>query len=264
VDPSWLGLGALVVLFVTWSLVRAIGFRFEHEADVRSVEAFGAAPCVRALQRVLRFASPSKSFSWRGLTSLHPPEERRIQVMLAFERDPGFRQRFHRTGRRLRLVLVGLIAAALGAAGWSWSNAWPMELAHTRFLIGDIAGARVQIQRVGSDVPSAWWEQWTHFQEEVACAAEIVGAGGRWSEIEQKLVDGGWRRGVEVLLAQGPSAARPWFALVLHGEDPSPLQRCVAAYCDAARNADPATMERYQRHLQRLGVPPQLAPVFAD
>lgn len=263
-EPSWLGLGALGLVFVTWSLVRSIGFRFEHEADVCSVEAFGAAPCVRALQRVLRFASPPAAWSWRGITSLHPPEQRRIAVMLAFERDPDFRHRFRRAGRRLRLALLGIVAVCLGAASWSWSRSWPTELAHARFLVGDVAGARAQIERVGSDVSAVWWEQWARFQEEVACAAEIVGDGGRWNDIGSKLVEGSWRRGVQVLLADGPSAARPWFALALHAQDPSPLRRCVAAYCDAARNADPDTMERYKRHLQRLGVPAELAPVFAD
>jgi len=153
---------------------------------------------------------------------------------------------------------------ALGLAAWSWWAAWPVERAVWLFYTGDLPTARAQILAATSSVGSARWNWWQKFQGEVDAASLIAPDGGRWEELVQKLESAGYRRGVEVLLADGPARALPWFALANEDESGSPLVQCLERYCDAAYDQDAETMARLRAHIATLPLPPELVRLFRD
>ena len=150
------------------------------------------------------------------------------------------------------------------AGGWSWYRAWPYERAAHRFYNGDLAGARAQADVVGVDVPAGQWEWWQHFRQDLDAAQAIAGAGGEWEQLQPRLAAEGWRRGIEVLVSDGPAAARPWMSLATEDEARSPLRRCVLLFCEAAVNADLEGMDAAAAQVRALGVPTELASVFAQ
>ena len=141
-------------------------------------------------------------------------------------------------------------------------RAWPYESAAIAFHRGDLAEARRLVEAAGSNVPEGHWEWWQRFREDLEAATAIAGDGGAWETIRPRFAEEGWRRGVAILLEQGPAAARPWLALSTEDEGRSALRRSVLLYCEAAVDADLSRMDEIAAHVRMLGVPADLAPVF--
>ncbi len=261
--PSTMFLGLLAALVLV--LVRALAHRFEHEADVVSVQAFGAAPCAQALRTVLRLAVPQEP-GWRSrVFSLHPDEKRRYDVMWAYERDPAFRARFDAAGRRLRVGVLGAVAVALVAAVAAWSVEWPFERAFWAFHRGDLVATRAAMAEVGETVPARWRQSWRQLGEELDAASRLAPDARDWRAAEPAIREHAWSRGAETLLARGPAAARPWFALaVAFAARPSVVDRAVHEFCRAAAATDLDRMERARLVVRRLGTPPELQRAFAE
>lgn len=240
-------------------LLRRVAHRFEHEADVLSAIALGGAePCIRALQRVGQVIQQEP----RRASLLHPSEADRVRLLEAFAVDPRFRARFTLRGLRLRRTIAAVLGLAVLVAAWSWLQVWPLEKAVLRYHVGDLAGAREQVAAVGDDVgahQSAWWGR---FQEDLEAASAVAGDGGAWEELRAQFAAEGWRRGVEVLLRDGPALARRWFALAAEDPARSPLRASLLRYCEAASAEDREGMLVLEAHLRRLGIPPELTPYF--
>jgi len=260
---SWQALGAVLVIGCTWSIVRALARRFEHEADVASVQALGAGPCARALQAVAQAAMPMRP-SWFGrLTSLHPDERVRCAVMLRYEHEPEFRARFDARGRRLRLLIAASLGLATAAAAATWWLEWPHERVLWRLAAGDVVEARAFDAAIGEDVPARWRETWQELRAELAAAAEVAPAARDWREAAPRFAEGGWRRGVEVIVADGPAAARPYFALAAAGGGDRVMRALLYAYCRAAADGDGRRMTEAREIVRRRGVPAGLEAMFA-
>lgn len=261
---SWQALLLLLLGVFTWSIVRALAHRFEHEADIASVRALGAGPCSRALLAVVGAAAPTRSGWFGRLGSLHPEERTRCAVMLRYESEPAFRQRFDAVGRRIRLAILGAVAASAVLAGISWSADWRYEQVIWRWNVGDVVGARQLDAAIGSEVPERWQRTWKLLREELAAAATIAPDATAW-EAARARFDAAWPRGVEVLLANGPAAARPWFAIAAEAGGPDRILRhLLFAFCRAAADADTEQMDQVRAILQWRGVPAELEPVFRD
>jgi Zn-dependent protease with chaperone function len=254
-------LTTMVVLLLT--CVRMLAHRFEHEADAASVRALGAGPCSQALLEVSKLALVAEPGRMARLFSLHPDERSRCQSMRRYENDPAYREQFDRNGRRVRRLLFAGTGLAFGLAAWAWSLDWPYERVLWRFYSGDIAGARSAAAAIES-VPERWSWTWQLLGEELAVAAELAPQATDFAAA-QAGYRSAWSRGEQVLLAQGPAAARPWFALALEAEaTPTDLQRAVHAFCSAANAKDPERMDEIRQVVQRLDVPERLRPVFAE
>ncbi len=252
---------AAVVALGGWWVLRRVSHRFEHEADVLSAIALGGAePCINALSRVGEVVHGEPHYA----TTLHPSETARVSLLRRFAEDPRFRARFALRGLHLRRGIAAVVLLAMVAGGWSWYRAWPYERAAHRFYNGDLAGARAQADVVGVDVPAGQWEWWQHFRQDLDAAQAIAGAGGEWEQLQPRLAAEGWRRGIEVLVSDGPAAARPWMSLATEDEARSPLRRCVLLFCEAAVNADLEGMDAAAAQVRALGVPTELASVFAQ
>jgi len=116
-DGLWLLIGGVVLALLLWRVVRAVGHRFEHEADVLSAIALGGAePCIRALVRVGQILEQDPARA----SLLHPSEHDRVHLLQGFAGDPAFRARFALRGLRLRRTIVGLLIIALLVACGSW------------------------------------------------------------------------------------------------------------------------------------------------
>lgn len=263
-DPFAQAAVAFVGGAAAWLLVRALAHRFEHEADVASVEALGSEPCARALLVVSRLAQPAPH-GWLGrVLSLHPDEPDRWRTMRRYESDAGYRAVFDRGSRALRLGIAALALFALGAAAWAGSAEWPREAVVWRLHAGDHQGALRLAASLG-EAPPHWREAWPRVAEDLAVAKALAPDATDWTTARSALWPGAWDRGVEVLLAQGPAAARPWLAMALGAVDEAtPLQRAVLGWCEAAADGDPDRMAAIGDVVRQLGVPPRLAPAFAQ
>ena len=249
------GLGA------TWFAVRALAHRFEHEADVASVDALGAGPCSRALMVVSRLATPVPHGLLGRIFTLHPDEPSRWQVMQRYEQEPAFRAAFLQRSRRLRQAVVVALLAALAVALWVGSGEWRLERVVWCLHRGDHRQALADAAVV-RDVPPHWREAWQRLGEDLAVVRELAPASTDWAGAQAALAPA-WARGEQVLLASGPAAARPWFAMALGVLDaPSPVLRAVHAYCEAASDNEPERMAAIAAIVRRLGAPPPLAAVF--
>lgn len=264
IDVSWQALVAVIAIVVGWTMVRTLAHRFEHEADAVSVGLLGAAPCTRALMVVSRLAMPLRHGLMGRALSLHPEERRRWDLMRRYEGDPEFRAGFEATGRRLRLGILATVAVALLAATAMWVADWRYETVVWHLHSGDVAAARQLLTGI-DEVPVRWQKTWPLLTQEVAAAAELAPEATNWASARAALEQRAWRRGVEVLLASGPAAARAWFSLAVEAEpSPSDLQRAVYDYCAAAATHDPERMEEVRAAVRRLGFPAELSPVFGS
>lgn len=252
-----LAIGGLVIVL---SIVRTLAHRFEHEADAASVDALGSGPCTRALMVVSRLAVPVSHGFFRRLASLHPEESSRFTFMRRYENEPEYRRRFVANGRRLRIVaVIVLVLASIGAA-IAWRIEWPFEKALWRFHCGDFRGAAKLANDIGDDVPERWREPWTRFRDELAVAVQLAPDADDWSAAKAGIEAKAFDRGSEVLRAQGPMAAAPWFALLEEVDD----RPVIGAIHDFCRATDDARREESRRVVRRLGVPPGLEKVFGD
>jgi hypothetical protein len=259
VDIVWLVLAGLIGLIFAWRLVRAVGHRFEHEADVLSAIALGGAEsCIRALQRVGHVLQQDPDTA----SLLHPSERKRIALLQNFANDAAFRARFALRGLWLRRALVTLLLASAAVAGACWYQVAPVEEAKFLYQTGKLAEARACAERIGGAVPSGSWQTWQMFRDDLEAAVTLAPAGGDWRDVQPRIAKEAWLRGTEVLVAQGPAAARSWIALAVGRGPQDPLRESVLLYCNAAQKNDLATMERLTAHVRSLGVPTELAPVF--
>lgn len=259
---------ALVVLVVgvfTWSIVRTLAHRFEHEADIASVRALGAGPCSRALMAVSTASLPVRH-TWLGrLFTLHPEESTRCTTMLRYELEDGFRERFDRTGRRMRAAILGCLAVACSVAAIAWWTDWRYERVLWRLNVGDVVAAGQLDAALGESIPERWSRTWRIVRKELVAAQELAPEARDWAAAAPRFAEGGYRRGVEVLLASGPAAARPWFALAATaGEQDRVLRHLLWEFCRAADENDPERMELVRDVLLRRGVPPDLQRAFRD
>ncbi|MCC7063172.1 MAG: M48 family metalloprotease [Planctomycetes bacterium] len=266
-DPLWQALFTLLGVVAVWSIVRALAHRFEHEADIASVRALGAGPCSRALLTVSGAAIPIRH-SWLGrVSSLHPEERLRCMTMLRYELEPEFRKQFDATGRRLRVaILIGLLISVV-LAGITWALDWRFERVIWRLNSGDVAGAVQLDLEIGTDIPARWTKTWKLVREDLGAVAAITPSATSWEEAAPQLATEAWQRGVEVILAKGSAAARPWFALAAEGGKRAPdriMRRLLYEFCRAADQSNTERMDEVRRLVRRLGVPKGLEPVFAQ
>lgn len=247
-----------------WIVVRALAHRFEHEADVASVQALGAGPCTRALQVVAKLAVPHRQGLLGRLLSMHPEEPRRWQVMQRYENDPAFRAAFEARSAALRRGVAVVFVLALVAGSVACALDWRYERVLWRLHAGDHRDA-LALARTVDGVPERWQQPWQALQEELAVARELAPEATDWNGAQAALRASAWTRGEDVLLAHGPAAARPWFALWLGAsESASDLQRALHAFCQAAADHEPERKAELAAIVRRLGVPPKLAKVFAE
>ncbi len=95
-------------------------------------------------------------------------------------------------------------------------------------------------------------------------ALELAPTATAWDQVREPAA-AGWPRAVEVLLAQGPAAARSWLVVTVGLDDEAPLvRRALVEYCRAAANGDAERVERAANVVRRLGVPAELRAVFAQ
>ncbi|MCY2955768.1 MAG: M48 family metalloprotease [Planctomycetota bacterium] len=260
-DAVWYVLPAALAMLLAWRMVRSVGHRFEHEADILSAVALGGAePCIRALERVGQVlqSDPHRA------SLLHPSEARRVAVLRRFTEDPAFRARFAAHGLWLRRALVAALLFAALVAMFSWYAIWPIERAIYSYRVGDFGGARMAAEAVGTKIPAGVSNEWESFRQELEVAIRIAPLGGEWPVLRPQMAVVGWHRGVEELLSTGPAAARPWFTLAVEDADRDPLRRSVLLYCEAASAKDLDRMAEVAEHVRRLGVPQELVPVFGN
>jgi Zn-dependent protease with chaperone function len=253
--------GAFAVL---WYLVRTLAHRFEHEADVASVQALGAGPVTRALMAVTRLAMPVPHAFFGRLLSLHPDESNRWRTMRRYENEPEFRAAFDRQGRAWRRAIVASLVVATAAAAWVWWGDWAFERVVWRLHAGDHFAARTLAAGV-ADVPVHQQRAWKLVREELDVATDLAPDARDWTTARAALAGAAWLRGEAVLLASGPAAARPWLALGIGATSaPADLQRALHAYCNAAADDDPDRMREIAHVVRDLGVPPHLLPIFGE
>lgn len=255
--------GSVIAGMLAFWLMRSLAHRFEHEADAGSVRALGAGPCSQALLEARRQAGPPDD-NWRSrVLSMHPEDSQRWQHMRRYEIEPAYRERFEARGRRLRSIILAGAVVVLGMVAWTWQREWPIERALWRLHAGNVVGAAAGAAGVAT-VPESWQRTWKRFGEDLAAARELAPTAQDWRTARAAFANG-WSRAEQVLLAEGPAAARPWFAMALNGtEAPSDLQRALYAFCYAAAEPDPERLQSLKEVVRRLGVPSALAPVFAD
>lgn len=264
IDVTLQAAAMLVIMLVLWFSLRTLARRFEHEADVSSVNDLGAEPCSTALRTVSSMVAP-QSQSLRGrLFSLHPDEQLRLTVMRRYENEPAFREQFDRKTRRLRRVIALVLLGAIGFGGWFWQADWQYERVLSRFYSGDFVGAQQAMSEI--DVrPPRWQIALAHIDEELAAGLELAPESRNWATIEEQLIPAAWERGEQVLLAEGPAAARPWFSLAVYAmPTPTPTEYAINDYCRAVADKDAVLTQRLAQIIKRLGPPPSLEPVFRD
>ena len=257
-DPILLALGGIALAGIGLFAVRHVGHRFEFEADVLSAEALGgAAPCALALRRVGELTQQDAAKS----TLRHPSENARLRVLWRWETEPGFRERFHGRGRLLRRAIAVALLVVFGVTTWSWWMSWPTERAIYLFHTGDFTSARAQIEAAEASVRPGMREGWSRFRAEAAAAFELMPQGGEWERIREPLAKAAWERGTDILLREGPAAARPWLALATEAPDAGPLQETLWRWSEAAAEGDSDRFERLRAHLATMELPENLRGV---
>ncbi len=259
-------LSALMVggTLAVWFGLRTLARRFEHEADIASVQVLGAEPCSRALLTVSRATFPAAPSLRSRLASLHPGEEARLQTMQRYEADPDFRRAFDRRTVTLRRGLLATVLGAVVIGAWFWRVDWPYEQVIVRFHTGDFVGARSALDEL-QEVPSRWRKTMARIDAQLDVAEQLAPGVRDRAKAEQALVPAAWQRGEQVLLRDGPAAAYPALALAI-SVMPSPTTTELAIYrfCKAAADRDPDTTLELGRIVLRRGPPASLAPVFRD
>ena len=254
----------LVGILGIWIALRALARRFEHEADISSVQVLGADPCSRALLTVSNSTLPASGSVRSRLLSLHPDESVRLQTMRRYEIEPAFRAKFDRQTARLRQGIVAVVVLAVAVGGWFWAFDWPQERVALKFFTGDFVGARRALEEL-EEVPRRWREPLARVRSQLDAADELQPGLDDWQRVQQALVPAAWERGEQVLLQDGPAAAYRWLALASTAMPSSTTaQEAVLAYCKAAADKDPDRMAAAARIALRLGVPAQLHVVFRD
>ena len=255
-----LAAGSLVV----WAGLRSLARRFEHEADISSVQVLGADPCSRALLTVSRLTLPASGSIRSRLLSLHPDEGVRLQTMRRYEIEPAFRARFDRQTARLRQAIAAVVFVSVAVGAWFWTVDWRQERIALRFFTGDFVGARRALDEL-DEVTPRWRDSLRRVGAQLDAADELQPGLDNWQRVEEALVPVAWDRGEQVLLEDGPAAAYRWLSLAFTVmPEATTAQEAIVAYCKAAAERDPDRMAAAARIVLRLGVPPRLIAVFAD
>ncbi|MEC8651599.1 MAG: M48 family metalloprotease [Planctomycetota bacterium] len=251
-----------VVMTTLWLALRALARRFEHEADVSTLQVLGAEPCSRALITVSQSTLPVGGFFRSRVLSLHPEERARLETMRRYEVEPEFRARFDRGSANLRRALAAVLMTSIAVGAWFWSVDWPNERVAVQFYRGDFAAARRSLDAIES-VPERWREPLQRIRSQLDTADELQPGLERWRDVQRALVPAAWRRGEEVLIQDGPAAAYPWLALAVTAMPaPTTTEYAIYEYAKAAAERDPDRMAALARIVWRLGVPASLAEVF--
>ncbi|MCC6669453.1 MAG: M48 family metalloprotease [Planctomycetes bacterium] len=247
---QWLGLGGAVAAGIL--TLRVLAHRFEYEADTLSAQALGGAGAViDALRRVGDLWPTSAQRN----SLRHPSEERRIAHLLRCESEPGYLQAFEQRGRRLRGVLAALGIVALVCCAYAQVRLRPLDRAYELVFQGRFPEATAALTALPGDLPAAQQEDAVSLRGLLAAAREIVPEGGDWRAIRERLAAESERRGAEVLAAEGPAAALPWYALhVSAAVRATPLAHSWYLYCRAAADHDAEQVDLLRAHLQALGV----------
>ncbi|MFK7739436.1 MAG: M48 family metallopeptidase [Planctomycetota bacterium] len=261
---------AILVGFVValWLAVRTLARRFEFEADVASVRALGAGPCSDALRTVSQIALPPPKTLRSKAFSVHPDESKRLEVMERYENDAGFRQRFDRGTRRVRVGIALALLAATGVGAYFWRVDWAFERIAVAFYAGHYDEVRGSIDELGpiAELPIRWRRIMADLDEESRCALELAPTASSsvaWAETAAALRAGAWQRGVATLLDRGPAAARAWMSLAITAEDdPGTTRLAVYEWCHAASVDDADRVLALGEIIRRRGVPLELQPAF--
>ena len=264
IDVTLQAVAIVVIMLAIWFALRTLARRFEHEADVSSVQALGAEPCSTALHTVARLSSQEPR-SWRSrLFSMHPDEQERLLLMHRYEREPKFREQFDRQTRKLRRSIAAVLLVAIGIGAWFWQADWQYERAMVRFYSGDFVGAQAAVAAI-TERPSRWQKPLQRLDEELAAGLELAPDARDWPTVEHRLIPSAWQRGERVLLAEGPAAARRWFALAVTAlPTPTATESAIYEFCRAADVGDSNRMAELAKIVKRRGVPASLQPVFRD
>ena len=264
IDVTLQAAGMLGIALLGWISLRTLARRFEHEADVSTVQALGADPCCRALLEVSSLTVP-QSRSWRGrVLSLHPDEQQRLNVMRRYEMEPQFREQFDRQTRSLRRMIAVVLLGAVTFGGWFWQADWQYERVLARFYSGDLVGAQQAMLAI-DERPPRWEDTLQKIDEELAAGLQLAPDSRDWATIEEQLIPAAWERGERVLLAAGPAAARPWLSLAIYAmPTPTPTEYAIHDFCRAAADNDSELMSELAHIIKRRGVPASLEPVFRD
>jgi hypothetical protein len=264
VDVTLQAAGIVLIMVAVWISLRTLARRFEHEADVYSVRVLGAEPCSAALQEVARMVSPRSRSLRSRLLSLHPDEQQRVVLMQRYAVESAFRERFDRQTRKMRRAIAAVLIVAVGVGAWFWQADWQYERVLTRFYSGDFVGAREAVATI-DERPPRWRDTLQRLDKELAAGLELAPAARDWAAIEQGLIPAAWQRGERVLLAEGPAAARHWFALAVFAmPTPTPTEYAVYQFCQAAEDGDSEMMAGLAQIIKRRGVPANLQRVFQD
>ncbi|MCA8965983.1 MAG: M48 family metalloprotease [Planctomycetes bacterium] len=260
--PESLALGGLVGLGCAWWLVRRVMHQMEFEADHLSAEALGGAmPTITALERV------GDVHGARGdrATFRHPSGRARIQALLAWERDPGYRDRFARRSRRLRRAIAVVLVTAVTLNAWSMWRTWDVDRIYLAFLTGDIAQATERLEALPDDAPGFADRERTELAETLSAARELVDGGGPWESIGPELARDAWRRGLDELARSGPVQASRWFDLATLGPTPGITRQLTQRWSRAARDGEQDEEARVARHLAGLpDLPPELRAALEE
>jgi len=255
VDPALLTIGGALAAFLTIRVLRKIAHQFEFEADALSAETLGGVgPCISALQRV---GDIYPGHRYRS-SFRHPSEQQRIAHLQAWANDPDYRRVQRRRGRRLRVLVAVAVLLTPGASSVVHAELWPLDRAVYLLYCGRFAEARDHLKTISPAPPAIRADTLDELRQEADAAIELVGDGGTWHELSSELAKRAWTRGIDVLAASGPTAAIPWLALALSGDDPSPLERTVYMWAKAMRDDDLERAAVLRDHVFALGVPERI------
>jgi len=262
IDVTLQAVAIVGIMSALWLGLRTLARRFEHEADVLSVRVLGAAPCSRALMTVSRLAMPRTRSLPGRLVSLHPEEKNRLQLMQRYEIDPAFRAQFDAKTRRLRRMIAAVLLVAIAIGGWFWQVDWAYERVVVRYESGDYVGAQAALAEI-DERPERWRKTLTQVDEALAAALELAPNSRDWATATAQLLPAAWQRGEQVLVADGPDAALPWFTIAISVmPEPTATERAIYEFCRAAKDGKTDVMDRLARIIKRRGVSPTLEPVF--
>ncbi len=262
-DSMLIAMLIAMIIVAAWSMLRGLAHRFEHEADIASVRAFGAGPCTQALLEVSAAALPMRNSWWGRWSSLHPDERQRCRVMWQYENNPVFRQQFDQLTYRLRLGVGAMLLTALAIASWFWNRDWPYERVLWRLNSGDVATALQLATELPEPVEQRWQRPWRTIRDHLQVAAAMASNATDWDSAVREYSQQAWPRGIALLLEQGPAAARPWLAFAVEAAPQDLTRRLVFEYCRAADEQLPERMEQASELLRKRGYPAELASVFA-
>ncbi len=252
----------LALVLAAIYLLRKTAHRFEYEADQFSAEALGSAEaCTQALQKMGQIPPVEHS---RG-SFRHPSEGSRIQHLLACERDPGYREAFTKKGTTIRRCILLALLMSCGLSLWSNMLLWRTDRTIMSFLKGDFQQAQVQLEAHPEPLGKEQEKIMQELAEEIAVALHFYPEGEAWYDIREDLGKKCMQHGRSILQQNGVLAARPWFAVGMIMELPTPVDESLFLYCQAVADSDEEQITRLRQHLQHtLAIPEDLMAAISS